>query len=194
MALQPVSTATTGGIPVFVDIIETRTGGVKLVITGLTAGSILPAGTPLKVDEAARTATVCKTAVVYETTSGTAIKVKKGCKQSQFAVGDYLCAVVGGAAYAITVVTEGTVYDTLTIGTTLGTVTAGDLLFESSAAGASAGALKNLPNGLSQFETKVVADEPISDVIRGTIYVNRAPGITTAMKAGIPHVIFNDSY
>lgn len=62
MALQPVKkTIGNGGIPVFQAVNHTLRGGATLDATGLTAGAILKAGTPMSVDEATRKATVAVT-------------------------------------------------------------------------------------------------------------------------------------
>lgn len=44
------------GIPIFQKVIETARGGFTLDIEGLTAGKILPAGTPMTYDGATRKA------------------------------------------------------------------------------------------------------------------------------------------
>ena len=194
MGLQIVNTATAGGIPVFAEILETAVGGFTLVTTGLTSGDLLPSGAPIEVNESTRLGTFCKTAEVYENTAGghVEIHVKKG---SHLIVGSVVSKTVGGAAYALTAVdtTTSALYDILTIGTTLGALTAADVLYESSAAGASAGAIKNSPTGLLLADTKVGSTESLSIVIRGTAYTRRIRPLMTTQKSGLKAVIFTDS-
>lgn len=73
MALQPVKTNTSGtGIPIFQAVDHTLRGGLTLDATGLTAGDILKAGTPIAADETTRKAKVAKadgtdvTGLLYE--------------------------------------------------------------------------------------------------------------------------------
>lgn len=62
MALQPVKkNIGDGGIPIFQSVDHTLRGGATLDATGLTAGAILKAGTPMYVNEATRKATVAVT-------------------------------------------------------------------------------------------------------------------------------------
>jgi hypothetical protein len=195
MSLQQTKTTGSGSVPVFVNKLEVATGGFSLVNTGLTAGDIIPAGSPVKVSETARTATLSKTAIAQAnaTNSATDYRVVKGHK---LAVGDYFARTEGSKAYAITAITTTeTDYDTITIGTTLGAAaTAGDVYFESSAEGASAAAVKNLPNALLENDSIVASDEGVSVVIRGTVYERRIPGLITAMKTALKGILFSQSY
>lgn len=176
----------------FQNIQEVAQGGFTLVTTGLTSDDVLPIGSPVKVDEAARTATLSKTATVFEATSTTTIKVSKG---HQLKVGDNVAKTVGGAAYAITAIdTANASYDVLTVGTALGSLNAGDVLFDSSAAGASAAAIRNMPSGLLHAPVKVGAAEGVSVVTRGTVYERRIPGLIQAMKDAMKGILFSQSY
>jgi hypothetical protein len=194
MGLQPVQSATSGGIPVFAAIDEVMTGGFSLVTTGLTSGELIPSGAPIAVNEGTRLGTFCKTAEVYENTAGghTEIHAKKG---SHFIVGSVVAKTVGNKAYALTAVdkTTSSAYDILTIGTTLGALTAGDVLFESSAEGATAAAIQNSPNGLLLAPVKVGAMESGDVVIKGTAYSRRIRPLTTTQKSGLKGIIFTDS-
>jgi hypothetical protein len=191
MALQPVKTNSFGGVPIWVRVIETATGGFKLVITGLNSGDVLPAGTPIKIDESARTATVSKTAIVYEATSGTSIKVKKG---HQFQATNNAAKTLGDAAYAVSAIdASNAAYDVFTVGTSLGALSVGDVLFQSSAAGATAAAYSVVPNALMLQPVPVVTDEPVAAVIHGTVYQRRIPGITSDMITALKNIIFNQS-
>lgn len=183
------------GIPVWQDTPENFQGGFKLVTTGLTANEILPAGTPMYVDESARTATPLKTAVAQAnaTNSATDIKVLKG---HFLAVGDFLAKTVGSKAYAITAITTTeTDYDTVSIGTTLGAaITAGDVLFVSSAEGASAAALNVTPNGLLYQSVKIESNTACAVAYKGAIYERRVTqGIPSAVKSVLYQILFSAS-
>jgi hypothetical protein len=95
-------------------------GGFRLDKTGYSTGEILRAGSPVVFDEATRTATVLRTAVIQAdaASNATTYRVQKG---STLNVGDYLASgAVGGKAYAITAIdTSNSAYDELTVGTTI---------------------------------------------------------------------------
>ena len=156
-------------------------------------GKTIPGGTPVLYDEAARTIKVLKTAEVVEAAGGSATqyKVKPG---SLLKVGDYVGKTVGGAAYAITVIApSGTDYDVITVGTTLGAMSVGDGLFQSSATGASAAAMFLIPNGLSYQDYDVAVNQDISVVVRGTVYARRVPFAPTGVKTALPLIIYSQS-
>lgn len=184
-----------GGVPIFQQNYENAQGGFTLDTTGLTAGAIVPAGTVMGADAATRKAKVIKTAKVQANASNTdvAIKVEKG---HLFVVGDYLAAVVGGKAYAITAIdTTNAAYDVLTVGTTLAVaLSVGDALFESSATGATAAVYATVAKGLLFQDTKVGVNEPLAIAIRATVYERRIPVVTDAIKALLPNIIFSKSY
>ncbi|MDO6389004.1 hypothetical protein Q4E40_02610 [Pontibacter sp. BT731] len=58
MGLAPIKTSVSAGVPVYQKVAEVLQGGASLDATGLTAGSVLAAGTAIIVDEATRKATV----------------------------------------------------------------------------------------------------------------------------------------
>lgn len=192
--LQPKKTISSGSIPIFADDnVRVAVGGHSLVVTGLTDGDVLPAGSALKLDDAARTATLCKTAVVYEDlgNTGVAIKIKKG---HQLKSTNVVAVAVGGKSYAGTL-TVGTDYDTFTVGTTLGVaLTAGDVLFESATEGAATGALKNTPTALLYDAVKVESGASVASAISGYVYQNRVPALSAAMIAALPQIIFTKSF
>ncbi len=175
-------------------------GGLTLVTTGYAAGDVIPAGAPLVYDEAARTATIMRTGVAYATASGSATdyQVNKG---STLKIGDYLASgAVGGKAYAITAIdkTTSTLYDTVTVGTTIGAVAAGATLYASTATGATASALPAL-NARLYAETKVPVFGlvSVSAAIRGTVYARRVPNsaaIEAALKANGAYIIHSQSF
>lgn len=186
------------GIPVYqIDkAFKLVQGGFALDKTNLVAGQILPAGTPLIYDEAARTAVVGTFATLYAnaTNSATTYQVKKG---HIFKNGDYFSATPGGTAYAITAIdTSNTAYDVVTIGTTLGTaLTAGQLLFKSTATGTTTSALPAF-NGLL-YEDTLVKDGfaiAISAVQRATVYARRVPySSQLAALSGLDDITYSQS-
>ena len=195
MGLGITRTYTNDGIPVWQNKPSLYQGGFKLVTTGLTLNELLPAGTPIYTDGATRLATPLKTAVCYEIAGGSAVsyKVKKG---HFFAVGDYFAKTIGGAAYAITAIdtTTSALYDAITVGTTLGAASVGDVFFKSSATGASAAALDVTPNGLTYANEKIEANHSVGVVYSGLVYERRIPGIPSAVKTGIPLIVFSQSF
>lgn len=196
MALQPVKTTVNGGITVFQTRLEHAQGGFVLDDSTLTAGNTVKAGHPLGYDETTRKAKVVKLAKVQANaiSSATTILVYKG---HHFKVGDYIAKTVGSAAYAITAIdSSNAAYDSLTVGTTLGVALTADtdMLFQSSATGASAAAYSVTAKGLLYEDTDVAAGVSVSVVIRGTVYERRAPAVTTAVKSAIPQIIYSQSY
>lgn len=192
----------TNSIPIWQGLdkdIQLAQGGFVLAATGLTPYNIIPAGTGLIIDEAARTATLVGGAVLQAnaTNSATTYRVLKG---STVKVGDYLSAVAGGTAYAITAIdTTNSAYDVLTVGTTLGVgYSAGQTLFVSTATGATASAYAAVNAML--YEDTVVPPTgvlvSVSAVIRGTVYARRIPYAYSAgfaALAGLKNIIFSQS-
>lgn len=188
-------TLTTGSIPVFQisEHPQLAQGGFALDTTGLTADSVLYAGQPFLFDEATRLAKPLHTGVIYETSgaSDTVYKVKKG---HLFIVGDNFCKTVGNKAYAITAIdTSNASYDSVTVGTTLGTLTAGDFVFASSAAGATAGAFPATLKGLLYSDVKVAAGESCSVAIKATVYARRVP-YSADLAATLKGITYSQSF
>lgn len=118
-------------------------GGVSVKVSEL-GGDFLHEGAVLSVPDNG-ICHVVKIALVVEESSDTNIKVKKG---HNFVVGNYVMADEGGKAYAITKIdTAGNKdYDTITVGTALGTVSKGGFLIEANAESAdTSSALKYEP-------------------------------------------------
>lgn len=191
-------TPTKSGIPVYQGTakdIQLLQGGCLLNTTGLTAGNIIPAGTPVVYDEVTRVASILHNARAQANAGASAVNypVEKG---HSLAVGDYLASgAVGGKAFAITAIdTSNASFDTITVGTTIGAVTAGDLLFGSTATGATASALPAI-NGLTYDEVIVSSNISLSVVIRGTVYARRVPW-SAAIEAlsGLKQFIYSKSY
>ena len=191
-------TPTKSGIPVYQGTakdIQLLQGGCLLNTTGLTAGNIIPSGTPDVYDEVTRVASILHNARAQANAGASAVNypVEKG---HSLAVGDYLASgAVGGKAFAITAIdTSNASFDTITVGTTIGAVTAGDLLFASTATGATASALPAI-NGLTYDEIIVSSNISLSVVIRGTVYARRVPW-SAAIEAlsGLKQFIYSKSY
>lgn len=125
------------------------TGGFTLDKTNLPDGiDFLPKGSLIAADFATRKAVVVKNAVVYEAAEAVATDVKIG-KNHLLSVGDIVAKAVGGTSYAITAIdTEAAAYDVITVGTALGALAVGDVLFESAEAGAATGAEAAVANGI----------------------------------------------
>jgi len=178
--------------------IQLAQGGFTLDLTGLSPGDVLLPGTPLVFSEATRVATVLHVGFAYANAGGTATdyQVKKG---HTLKVGDYLASgSVGGKAYAITAIDRtNAAYDTVTVGTSIGAVTAGDLLYASTATGATSSALP-AANGLLYEETEVFPTglkNSVSAVIRGTCYARRVPySAAIAALTGLKNIIYSQSY
>jgi hypothetical protein len=191
----PILTSTSQNPPVFQRVLETAQGGFRLDTSVLPSGNTVLAGTPIDYDESTRIASVVKTAIMNAsaTNVATTLQVKKN---HQFKVGDFIASVVGGAAYAITIIDQSNAaFDTLTIGTTLGvTLNAGDVLFQSSATGASAAVYSKSARGLLYADTDVATGADVAVVIRATVYQRRIAGITTAIKALVPNIFFSQSF
>lgn len=193
MGLHLKKESAKSGKVIFQKVLETARGGFTLDTSGLTEGDTVAAGTPVQFDETTRKAKVLKTAKVYENAgaAATQYKVEKG---HNLAVGDKVGKTVGGAAYAITAIdTSNADYDVITVGTTIGAATAGDALFQSSASGATAGALNVSANGLLYDDVEVSEDASLSVVLRGTVYARRI-AVPSDVQSDLPLIIFSNSY
>lgn len=193
--MQPVKTTSTASVPVFQTMLETAQGGFSLDNTGLAVGETIKAGTPIGYDEATRVAKVLKVATLQANAANDAVdyRVMKG---HNIKVGDYLAAVAGGKAYAVTEIdTSNAAYDELTVGTTLGVaLTAPYGLFVSSATGASAAVVAVTAKGLLYEDTEVSPTASVAVVLRGTVYDRRITAIPSAVKTALPLIIFSQSY
>lgn len=202
MALAVIRSVGSTGIPVWqgtkkdMGIVQ---GGFALSAPLLTpANLILPAGSPVIYDEAARTAIVYGSAVLQAAATGspTAYHVIKG---APVKVGDILALSalgVGAGAFAITAIdTTNAGFDILTFGTTLGNAAVGTGLYVSSATGASASAYPPTINGLLYEDTFANAGESVSVVLRGIAYARRIPAYSAGLAAltGLKNIFFSQS-
>jgi hypothetical protein len=176
------------GIVNWIKVDQLATGGFILDDSVVnTPGYVVPAGTPVYIDEATRLATIAKLAVVYEiVSSGAAYKVNKG---SNLAVGMSI-KKAGGTAYAITAIDiTNAAFDLVTTGTTLGTAAVGDALYVDDTATTKA-------NGLTYADAELNANGnvEVGVVLRGTVYARRIPPVPTTVQALLTHIIFSQSY
>src|SRR5690606_32356013 len=182
MGLKITERRDTPTAPIEVTYIEDYPGGGTLSKDGLKAGEVIQAGSLVSFDEGSILGHVLKTAVLAEAAANdaTSYKIKKTVNEQPhgFVKSEIIAAVVGGKSYAISadVDTSNTDYDTITVGTTLGVaLEAGAIIFHSAASGATAGALKYVPNAWLRVDADVDDNEFISLGRRGTLYERRLP-------------------
>lgn len=190
----------TDGIPVWQGIakdIQLAQGGFVLDQTGIAVGQRVPGGTPMVYNEVTRVATVMHSGVAYANAGGTATSYQVA-KGHGFVVGDNIATgAAGGKAYPVTAIdTSNALYDVLTVGTSIGAVTAGDLIYQSTATGATASVLPLI--NARTYDTVYGSEHQvsISAVIRGTVYARRVPNnaaIETALKANGAYIIHSQS-
>jgi hypothetical protein len=205
MGLQITSTSGTQGMEVF------QSKNLEDVPGGLTLDSDMNFETDQNVqkgelcvyDESTRLVTFAKLATVHANTSTphTSIQVKKG---HCLAVGDIISTGAdGGEAYAITAVDQTTseVYDTLTVGTSIGSLTALDVIWLSTGTGGATAGAAPEPNGVLKNDVKPSANDAVSVVTRGTVYERRLPGVygygnvpTQHKTALTSRILFSQSY
>lgn len=172
-------------------------GGFQLIVTNLPTDTIIPGGSPVVFDEAARTATFSGGTLLQTAATGNPLTYRVY-KNSPIKVGDFVSVLVGGAAYAVTLIdTSNAAYDVLTVGTTLGNSAINTPLFVSSATGANASAFPAGVNGMlyDDYIVKSGYVQSCSVVIRGTVYARRIPFPSAALAAltGLKQIIFSQS-
>jgi len=191
-------TQPTDEIPVWRPVVETLPGGLKLDITGLAIGSVLPAASIISYDEITRVGKVVKStnATAIVNAGVLTIPVKKG---HTFKVGDIIAKIVGGKASAITAIdTSNALIDTITIGAALEALAAGDSLFQAAAASTTTTSAYIYPLvkgkcGLS-FRSVLVEDiNTIDVVLKGSVYARRIPSVAQAIQDLMPGTIFLNS-
>jgi len=165
--------------PVFIEVHSDYKGGGTLSNVGLVEDSIIRAGAFVNFDENTRLVTILKTAVIVEVAAAgaTAYKIAKLNKDQAhlFVTGDIFAKTIGGPSYAGTLDTTNAEYDTITVGTSLGAMVVGDVLFHSAASGASAGALKVAVNGMLRNHRYISENEDAPVVRQGIVYNRRLP-------------------
>ncbi len=200
MGLQIKTNTGIDGQEVFQRILEVAPGGFIVDETNnkLDGVDFVQRGELVNYNEETRKLVIDKLAVVHADTATTEIPVKKG---HSLAVGDILSSgAEGGEAYAITAIDSSNEdYDLVTVGTALGSLTAGDILWLSSAEGGTSGAYAVTPNAVLKNGFKPDENDAVSVVLRGTVYERRLPGIPgggvpAAKKTALKHIIFSQSY
>ena len=165
--------------PVFIEIHSDYKGGGTLNNTGMVDNSLVRAGAFVNFDENTRLVSLLKTAVIVEVAgaSATAYKIAKlnNNQPHLFVSGDVFAKTVGGASYAGTIDTSNADYDVVTVGTTLGAMAVGDVLFHSASSGASAGALKVSVNGQLRNDYRSGKNVFVAVVRQGINYKRRLP-------------------
>lgn len=156
------------------------TGGFTLDKTNLPASlTELPKGCMLNINNTTRVAKLVKSCEIYENAGATATDYKVT-KRNALKVGDILAKTVGGKAYAITVIDKSnSAYDVVTVGTTLTAMTVGDVLFVSSAAGATAGAEDLQAHAMNEFEVS----------LSGTPHVTATIAALEVKEAKLPYPV-----
>ncbi len=162
-------------------------GGVSMTLADLVAGQVVQEAVPLSAPASGKR-TVCKQAKLLAGSTTTVFVVDS--QLHNFKVGEYLMQAVGGLAYAITDITDnGDGTSAITVGTALESGTAGVFIYQSSATGATAGALSNTAKVIlkSGFEVPSVAQviwmkdaQVRADVYAGVIgplYLATLPGV-----------------
>lgn len=162
-------------------------GGVSLTIADLVAGQIVEEATPLTAPSSGKR-TVCKQAKLLTGSTTTVFVVDS--ELHNFKLGEYLMQVVGGAAYAITDITDnGDGTSNITVGTALEAATAGIFIYKSSATGATAGALNDVAEVILKdaFEVPSAAQVIfIKDAqVRADVYADVIGPLYLAQMAGI---------
>lgn len=182
--------STSAGVPVFQAQFEAAQGGFTLDESTLPAGTVIPAGTVMGIDESTRKAKPFKGGVLQANAlnNATTYRLLKG---SNAAIGMSI-NLSGGTSRAITALdTTNAAYDEATVGTTIGVAgTAGDVVFVTDDGYTKA-------KGLLRNDATVPASgttETVSVVIRGTVYHRRIPPVAKSVQALMPTIIFSESF
>jgi hypothetical protein len=192
MALQPTTQSFAGKIEVFAKVTELYKGGFRLVVGNYNTGVILPEGSLLKVDEAARTATMLKSAVLMATGGGTQQVVKSG---HHFKVGEFITLAGAGTAYSIKRVEPTGSNSLIAIGTAIPNGGTGAVLVEATGSGTGASAaVKTVANSLSRYPVEIGTTEGVAAVRKGTAYKRRVQAHGADQIAGITFIEWSNSY
>lgn len=176
--------------PLFIKVLELFTGGfgwAARATTRHTDGVTLPAGTLLRVDEAARTAYPIKRGRLAESagTAATAFMVEPG---HLFEIGESIH--IAGTGSSILEIRAGDTSDYIRVGggiASTGPNGPGTVVFAGTA-----GALSGTANAVAAYPSTIRAGASVSVLRRGTVYGNRVPPV--AANDAIPATIqFSDS-
>jgi hypothetical protein len=171
---------------VFVHKIADIRGGVSVNITEL-GGDYLNEGAVLS----APVAGICHVVKIAEVVAevGSTDKTIKVKKEHNFKVGDFIMADEGAKAYAITSIdTTNNSYDSITIGTAIGTIPAGGFIIEAAAQSAdTSSALKYIPLAVAGTGKPIVSGQNIdTDAwLIGVTTGNPLPGCVSKHLTGI---------
>lgn len=188
--MQVKKTTETRQAIAFATKLEDIQGGGTVAVAELTQ-PVVYEGTPVGVD-ANGLYHVVKTAKMQDDAAADATQypVLKG---HNFKVGDFLTTKGGEAAYAITGIdTSNESKDVITVGTTIGAASEGDVLIQAAAESADASAEKYKTVGLVGTSFDVIAgDNHTTDiVVRGSVKEALCPPISAEIKAEIPLIRF----
>lgn len=181
----------TSGKVVFDMILEDWVGGAILDRTRLkTDETEIPAGSLLYIADGV--AEIVKTGTIQDGGSATGIRVDK---THQFNVGDIVTLGTSvHAEYIASITTTEDDYDTITIGTTLGsTPAAGEVLYEAAShTGANTSTLKYTANAVLRQTTNVEnANNQVSGVVRGSVREEAMPNLPGSLhKAALSLIRF----
>ena len=179
--MQITTDSIAGSKVIFESILDEVPGGCSLVVADLdylthnanVDKRYLPAGTPVYVDIAARTATVCKSVSALDSSATRGIRVPKN---SHFKVDEILNDGVTSATIT-SITTSAATYDTLNVDANL--VYAKDTAYGEGSVTGTSGALLLSPNGLTK--DSVFMGEGNADVAVVTM--------GTAREAALPYPI-----
>ncbi|HEY1055016.1 MAG TPA: hypothetical protein VGE24_07770 [Emticicia sp.] len=178
---------------VFATKIEDIIGGVTVSVADFVDDYIVPAGSVVGKDNNGlfHVLKVAKLTTAAGNTD-TTYQVAKG---HGFKVGDFIAALTGAKAYAITAIdTTNADYDVLTVGTTLGVVIAqNDGIFQAAAQAASnTSAFKYTPLAVTGHAIQLNAgDNNVVDAwVRASLFTVNAPIATAQLKAALPQILW----
>lgn len=120
-------------------------GGVSLVMSTLTAGVVIPEGTPITAP-ATGIRTICKAAKLVASSNTTTFPVATA--TNPFKVGNFLCTKTGGKAYAISDISTTDGVDTITVGTAIDAQSDGWVYEAAAEAASNTSAFKNTPDSI----------------------------------------------
>ena len=189
-------------MPIWLEVKERKIAGGKFSLSGVSKGTIFPAGMPVRLDKMGGTVTILPTFLVVGNVSSSATTlVLKPLSNIIPAAGMIVgklssAGVVAkgaelGTATPLTGTDAGKYQFTITAND-LGTLSDGDILVIAKATGASKAA--DMPNGLSWRQVVVDSDNAtygtIAVVTKGQILGDRIPQMPAEYKAAMPGITF----
>lgn len=162
-------------------------GGISLVLTNLVAGQVVEEGTPLTAPASGKR-TVCKQAKLLTGSTTTILNVDSALHN--FKVGDHVMQQVGGVGATISDITDnGDGTTSITVGTALESAAAGTFIYQSSAAGATAGALSNIAEVILKDAFEVPVNAQViymkDAFVRADVYANVIGPLYLADLSGV---------